>query len=412
MNNISKAIEELKARRPVVLVDDETRENEGDLIIPAECITEEIISFMMNECRGLICIAISEERRQELGLALQVVHNESVFGTNFATPFDFRDVQGIGVTAAGRARSIIEASKKTVHKRDFVSPGFVVPVVARNGGVLRRRGQTEGSIDLARIAGFHDSAVICEILDENGEILRGSALKKFCEVHNFLCCSIEELVQFRKNCETNLRFVCQRTLSQVEPIREKLLGNWGVKNPNIEFEVKVFVDDVDNSEHFAVSFGDLSSSSVLCRIHSECLTGDVFGSLRCDCGPQLDLSLEKIMENGSGLLIYLQQEGRGIGLANKIKAYQLQEQGLDTFQANEKLGFLADARDYRAASQILKIIGIEKVSLLTNNPRKINGLTESGIEVSERIPVQTITNPENEMYLNANAQKMVHLLEF
>ena len=201
-------------------------------------------------------------------------------------------------------------------------------------------------------------------------------------------------------------------MSQVEPIREKLLGNWGVKNPNIEFEVKVFVDDVDNSEHFAVSFGDLSSSSVLCRIHSECLTGDVFGSLRCDCGPQLDLSLEKIMENGSGLLIYLQQEGRGIGLANKIKAYQLQEQGLDTFQANEKLGFLADARDYRAASQILKIIGIEKVSLLTNNPRKINGLTESGIEVSERIPVQTITNPENEMYLKAKAQKMGHLLEF
>lgn len=414
MSVIKKAISELKIGRPVVLIDDETRENEGDLIFPSQLMTPEVIAFMMNECRGLICITITEERRTELGLALQVVHNESVFGTNFAAPFDFTDVQSIGVTAAGRARTIIEASKTSVEKANFVSPGFVIPVVARDGGVLRRRGQTEGSIDLVKLAGFYESAVICEILDEEGEVIRDLALLDFCKKHNFHICSIEDLVQYRRRFETNIRLVTTRLITQDVPIRSHLVDILSKYNKLIKIKVNVFVDDVDNSEHVALCFGDVNKEMkpVLCRIHSECLTGDVFGSLRCDCGPQLDLALEKIAENGSGVLIYLQQEGRGIGLANKIKAYELQEQGRDTFEANEELGFLADARDYRVAAQILMLLNVLNVNLLTNNPQKLKSLQESGIKVSERVPLQVPANPQNENYLRVKASKMGHLMNF
>lgn len=415
MSAIKKAISELKSGRPIVLIDDANRENEGDLIFPSELITPEILSFMMNECRGLICLTITEKRREELGLALQVVHNESVFGTNFAAPFDYFEVQNIGITAQGRAKSIAEASQVQVDKTNFISPGFVIPVVARDGGVLRRRGQTEGSIDLVKLAGFYESAVICEILNEDGVVVRNQELINFCNKHNFHICSIEDLVQYRRSFETNIRLVTKRFIDQDLPIRSHLSKILSFNYNLSKIEINVFVDDVDNSEHVALCFGDIfevrkSSIPVLCRIHSECLTGDVFGSLRCDCGPQLDLALDKIAENGSGILIYLQQEGRGIGLANKIKAYELQEQGRDTFQANEDLGFLADGRDYRVASQILKLLDVTNVNLLTNNPLKLKSLEQSGISVANRVPLQVPSNPENERYLRDKVIKMGHLI--
>lgn len=411
MSTISEVIEQLKLGRPVVLSDDESRENEGDLIFPSQIVTPEVLSFMMNECRGLICMTITEEKRQELGLDLQVTHNESVFGTNFAVPFDHVDVQHIGVTAEGRAYSIKKVLDGSAKKEDLVVPGFVVPVVSRAGGVLKRRGQTEGSIDLVRLAGYLDSAIICEILDEKGEVLRGGGLEDFCKKNNFASCSIEQLVQFRKENEVNIRQIKESAFIQELPIRESLLTN----NKLMQFEIKIFIDDVDNVQHFALTFGDFKKvvnegRSIFTRIHSECLTGDVFGSLRCDCGFQLDESLRIISQEEAGLLIYLMQEGRGIGLANKIKAYSLQEQGLDTFEANEILGFDADLRDYRVATQILKILEVSKVNLITNNPQKIQHLKDSGIDVVTRISVEPKICKENEAYLRAKVEKMGHLI--
>ena len=415
MSKIITAIEELKAGRPIVLADDENRENEGDLIYPGETITPEVISFMMRECRGLICISISERRRLELGLPLQVVHNESVFGTNFAVPFDFLDVQEIGVTAKGRAATIREASKANLDRSKFVKPGFVVPVVARDGGVLTRRGQTEGSIDLVKLAGFSDAAVICEILDKEGKLLRGSELGEFCAKHNILYCTIEDIVQYRKSFQTNIRVVTECDSIQKLNLRSGLIDRVNETSQLPSFKLSVFIDDIDKTEHFAISFGDIdtlikSNEPILTRIHSECVTGDIFSSLRCDCGPQLNLSLEEISKRGSGVLIYLMQEGRGIGLANKIKAYELQEKGLDTFQANEELGFEADAREYRVAAEMLKVMNVSKIDLLTNNPHKINWLNNSGIIVNTRIPVIIKPSPENEAYLKAKELRMGHML--
>ena len=414
MSIIENIIKELQEGRPIILIDDETREDEGDLICPAEKVTDELLAFMMSECRGLICLSITEDRRMELGLPLQVVHNESVFGTNFAVPFDSVDSRAYGVTAQGRAETIRQAVKGNVKKADFVVPGFVVPVVARDGGVLRRRGQTEGSVDLSRLAGFFPAAVICEILDESGEPLRRQALERFSSEHNLLSCTVEDLVQYRLNCETNIRLVIEKSLDIEGRIREGLLKSCSNEQlvRDLEFKVKVFVDDVDNSEHFALCFGEYGFEEVLCRIHSECLTGDVFGSMRCDCGEQLDMAIEFIGTNKSGVILYLQQEGRGIGLANKIKAYELQEKGLDTFQANEHLGFLADARDYRVAAQMLKLLSISSVKLLTNNPSKISSLEESGIQVTSRVSAQVKAGLENETYLRSKVEKMGHLIDF
>lgn len=412
MSTIEQVICDLKEGKPIVLSDDENRENEGDLIFPSEIVTPEILSFMMNECRGLICMTITEEKRRSLGLPLQVVHNESVFGTNFALPFDHIDVKDIGVTAKGRAYTIKKIADQDATQSDLSIPGFVIPVVARAGGVLNRRGQTEGSIDLVSLAGYSESAIICEILNQQGEVVRGRELQDFCERHNLSSCTIEQLVTYRKRSEVSLRLIKDIPFSQDFPLRERIVS----KSHNINGHVKIYLDDVDNVEHFALIFGDLENAllkgeSLHVRIHSECLTGDVFGSLRCDCGPQLDESLRIITEQETGVLIYLMQEGRGIGLANKIKAYQLQEEGLDTFEANEKLGFEADLRDYRVATQILAHLRIEKVKLLTNNPLKIKHLEENGISVIERIPVITPHCSENEAYIRAKVDKMGHLID-
>jgi 3,4-dihydroxy 2-butanone 4-phosphate synthase / GTP cyclohydrolase II len=405
---IGAALDELDSGKPIILCDDADRENEGDLVYIASKISKEAVSFMMEHGKGLICMSLTAARMKELGLSLQVKQNESMFGTNFATPFDHSMVHDAGITAASRAYTIQEAARVEVDYRNFVTPGFVVPVVARPGGVLQRRGQTEGSSDLARLAGYDPYGVICEVMDQGGSMLSGSALEAFAREHRIICCSVGDLVEYRKSFETSIRLVEEKTIPLSSLIRSSLFT--GHSN-EIRVVLKIFHDDVDGMEHFALHFGD-QTNGVPVRIHSECLTGDVFGSLRCDCGPQLDAALSCMIEKGSGVLIYLQQEGRGIGLANKLRAYELQEKGMDTVDANIHLGLPADSRDYRVAANILKLMNIHRVSLLTNNPAKMQALAKFSIEVEKRIPLEVTPQAENMAYLQAKRQKMGHLLGF
>ncbi len=399
---------DVRRGHPVVIVDDKHRENEGDLMVAAGCLTEEVMNFMLQHGKGLVCISLTEERLNRLGIPMQVVDNTSPFGTNFAVSFDLRTVAANGVTAASRTKTIIRAVSEDAKAEEFVMPGFVFPVCAVPGGVLKRRGQTEGSVDLARLAGLQPAGVICEIMDPQGRMVRGVALEHYCEKHKFKLTSVEEICQYRLHHEVSLRRVSEFLLSSQLGLRRGPLLEQLFAETKGKFRVVVYVDDVDDKEHLAFVLGR-PQENALVRIHSECLTGDVFASRRCDCGYQLDQALELILRAGEGVVVYLHQEGRGIGLGNKLRAYELQDEGLDTVDANIHLGFEADSRSYRAGAQILTDLGVHSVRVMTNNPEKVQSLEAFGMKVVERIQLPVSVNEYNRSYLEAKRTRLGHL---
>jgi 3,4-dihydroxy 2-butanone 4-phosphate synthase / GTP cyclohydrolase II len=393
---IEQAIEEIKAGRMVVLVDDEDRENEGDLTMAAEAVTPEAINFMSKYGRGLICLSMTAEKIDSLNLPLMVEHNTSRFQTGFTVSIEARCGVSTGISAADRATTILTAVADEAKPTDLVRPGHVFPLRGRKGGVIVRAGQTEGSIDLSRLAGLKPAGVICEIMDEDGSMARMPALEKFSEKHGIGICTIADLIEYRMRTESFVK----RAAETIIPT--SIAG---------EFKAIVYENDVDNLLHFAMVKGKIDSEQpVLVRVHSECLTGDIFGSMRCDCGEQLQTAMEMIDREGAGVILYIRQEGRGIGLVNKIKAYALQDQGLDTVEANERLGFQPDLRNYGIGAQILVDIGVRKMRLLTNNPKKMVGLDGYGLSIVEQIEIETEPNEYNRRYLKCKQLKMGHLL--
>ena len=391
---IEKAIEEIKAGRIVILVDDEDRENEGDLTMAAEAVTPEAINFMSKYGRGLICLSMTGEKIDSLNLPLMVEHNTSRFQTGFTVSIEARCGVTTGISAADRATTILTAVADNAKPTDLVRPGHVFPLRGRKGGVMVRAGQTEGSIDLARLSGLKPAGVICEIMDDDGSMARMPALEKFSEKHGIGICTIADLIEYRMRTESFVK----RTAETIIPT--SIAG---------EFKAMVYENDVDNLLHFAMVKGKIDPDKpVLVRVHSECLTGDIFGSMRCDCGEQLQTAMEMIDREGSGVILYIRQEGRGIGLVNKIKAYALQDQGLDTVEANERLGFQPDLRNYGIGAQILVDIGVRKMRLLTNNPKKMVGLDGYGLSIVEQIEIETEPNEYNRRYLKCKQLKMGH----
>ncbi|WP_308639091.1 bifunctional 3,4-dihydroxy-2-butanone-4-phosphate synthase/GTP cyclohydrolase II [Paenibacillus silvisoli] len=395
-NTIEEAIYDLILGKAIIVVDDEDRENEGDLIALASKATPEVINFMITEARGLVCVPITAERAEELDLPPMVQRNTDYHGTAFTVSVDHASTT-TGISAYERSQTIQALIDPNTKADDFRRPGHIFPLIAKKGGVLRRAGHTEAAIDLARMCGSTPAAVICEIIKEDGSMARLPDLIEFKEKHDLKLISIQELIHYRNEKEKLVERV----------VDVKMPTDFGV------FRAVGYTNEVDNKEHVALVKGEIDPSQpTLVRVHSECLTGDVFHSHRCDCGPQLEAALRQINEAGRGVLLYMRQEGRGIGLINKLKAYQLQEQGLDTVDANIKLGFKPDLRDYGIGAQILKDLGIRKMRLLTNNPRKIRGLEGYGIEVVERVPIQMDANEDNNNYLLTKKSKLGHLLKF
>ncbi|WP_133129701.1 3,4-dihydroxy-2-butanone-4-phosphate synthase [Legionella yabuuchiae] len=392
---ISHAISELQEGRMIILVDDEDRENEGDLIIAAEYVTDEAINFMSKFGRGLICLPMANELIDKLDLPMMASNNQSPFGTAFTVSIEAATGVSTGISAKDRAHTIQVAIDANSGPKDIISPGHVFPLRARERGVLERGGQTEGSVDLMKLAGLTPAAVICEIINEDGTMSRRDELSSFSQKHGIVMVTIKDLIAYR---------IRHEALIQAEATSRLPLQQHG------DFTMTVFSNQFDNAEHFAlIKAPKISNKIPLVRIHSECITGDVFGSCRCDCGYQLQQSLSLISKEG-GVLIYLRQEGRGIGLANKLKAYALQDQGFDTVDANIQLGLPIDSRDYAVAYQILKHLGIDVVRLLTNNPQKVDGLTRYGITVSERISLSIKPTQDNISYLKTKIEKLGHLL--
>jgi 3,4-dihydroxy 2-butanone 4-phosphate synthase/GTP cyclohydrolase II len=392
---IEEAIEDIKAGRQVIVVDDEDRENEGDLTMAAELVTPEDINFMATHGRGLICLSLDPKMVDNLQLPMMTSNNEASFGTAFTVSVEARHGVTTGISAADRAHTILTAVADDVHPSDLVSPGHVFPLRARRGGVLFRTGQTEGAVDLARLAGLKPAGVICEIMKDDGTMARMPDLEVFAEKHGLKIVTIEDLIAYRMRNESFVHQVAEAKLP----------------SDNGHFKIYAYQNEVDGKEHVAVVKGEIDADDpVLVRVHSECLTGDVFGSLRCDCGSQLAGALKRIDEEGQGVLLYMRQEGRGIGLSNKIKAYQLQDEGCDTVEANERLGFPADKRDYGIGAQILVDLGVGKMRLMTNNPKKMIGLQGYGLSVEERVPIEIPPCPENEDYLRTKCQKLGHLM--
>jgi 3,4-dihydroxy 2-butanone 4-phosphate synthase/GTP cyclohydrolase II len=396
IHKIEEALEDIRQGKMVILVDDEDRENEGDLTMAAEKVTPEAINFMAKYGRGLICLSLTEERLNELRLPMMVSENTSRFQTAFTVSVDARKGVTTGISAADRATTILTAVDENTQPEDLVSPGHVFPLRARQGGVLVRTGQTEGSVDLARLAGLKPAGVICEIMKDDGTMARMPDLQIFAKEHGVKIVAIADLIKYRLNKESLVRRIVTAT------IPTKYGG---------VFEAIAYENDVDSYHHIALVKGEIGPEDiVLVRVHSQCLTGDVFGSKRCDCEEQLHTAMAMVEKEGKGVIVYMRQEGRGIGLVNKLRAYCLQDMGKDTVEANEALGFKADMRDYGIGAQILADLGLHKIRLMTNNPRKIIGLEGYGIEVVERVPIETKPHQENIEYLKAKAKKMGHLL--
>ncbi|MGI8713859.1 MAG: bifunctional 3,4-dihydroxy-2-butanone-4-phosphate synthase/GTP cyclohydrolase II [Solirubrobacteraceae bacterium] len=392
---IEDAIEDIRQGRMVVVCDDENRENEGDLTIAAQFITPEAINFMRKEGGGLICLALTPERCDELGLDLMAAKNESAFETAVTFSIEARPGVSTGISAADRARTIQVAIDLKASPRELVQPGHVFPLKAKAGGVLERVGQTEAGVDLARLAGLIPASVICEIMNEDGTMARVPDLRPYCERHGLKMVTVADLVAYRRRHEK----LVERVVATALPT------TFG------DFVAVGYRSLVDNKHHVALVKGDVDGAEdVLVRVHSECLTGDVFHSLRCDCGEQLESALAMIESEGRGVLLYLSQEGRGIGLLNKLRAYKLQEEGLDTVDANLRLGLPADLRDYGIGAQILVDLGLTSIRILTNNPKKISGLAGYGLSVADQIPIVHASNPHNEAYLRAKVEKLGHTL--
>jgi 3,4-dihydroxy 2-butanone 4-phosphate synthase/GTP cyclohydrolase II len=394
-SSIEDALEDIREGKMVVVCDDETRENEGDLTMAAQFVTPEAINFMAKEGRGLICLALTAARCDELGLDLMAAKNESAFETAFTVSIEARSGVSTGISAADRARTIQVAIDPETSPRELVQPGHVFPLKARIGGVLERVGQTEAAVDLARLAGLNPAGVICEVMNDDGTMARVPDLAPYCERHGLKMITVADLVAYRRRHEKLVERVVATTLPTA-------LG---------EFVAIGYRSLIDNKHHVALVKGEVDGAEdVLVRVHSECLTGDVFHSLRCDCGEQLQSALAMIEREGRGVLLYLSQEGRGIGLLNKLRAYKLQEEGLDTVDANLRLGLPADLRDYGIGAQILVDLGLTSIKILTNNPKKISGLAGYGLSVTDQLPIQHAPNPHNEAYLRAKRDKLGHTL--
>lgn len=392
---IEEVIEAIRAGEMVVITDDEDRENEGDLVMAAQMVTPERINFMARHARGLICVPVEEERAAQLGLQRMVAHNREMYKTDFTVSVDAAEGITTGISAHDRARTIQVLASARSKPTDLVQPGHIFPLQAKPGGVLQRAGHTEAAVDLSRLAGLDASGVICEILNEDGTMARLPDLLKFRDAHGFKLASIKELIAYRR-------------------LREKLVEREQVVRMPTDFgdfQLYLYRAKLDGQHHLALVKGEIDPAlPVLVRVHSECLTGDVFGSRRCDCGSQLHAAMRRIEEEGSGVLVYMRQEGRGIGLGPKIHAYKLQEEGLDTVEANERLGFPMDLREYGLGAQILADLGVQRIRLLTNNPRKVVGLEGYNLEIVEQLAIRSSSNPENEKYLSTKKEKMGHLL--
>lgn len=394
--NIESVIEDIKEGKMVILVDDEDRENEGDLMIAAEKVTPEAINFMTKYGRGLVCLSLTPERIEELKLPMMVSNNRSKFQTAFTVSIEARRGVTTGISAADRAATVLTAIDDGTEAEDLISPGHIFPLRAREGGVLVRSGQTEGSVDLARLAGLKAAAVICEIMNEDGTMARMPDLVIFARKYHLKIITIADIIKYRMQNESLVR----------RGATVSLPTEYGGTFTAIAYE-----NDIDSSHHLALVKGEIHpEDEVVVRVHSQCLTGDVLGSKRCDCGDQLHKAMAMVEEEGKGVILYMSQEGRGIGLINKLKAYGLQEDGKDTVEANEELGFKADLRDYGIGAQILVDLGVHKIRLMTNNPRKIIGLEGYGIRVVDRIPIETDPHMENFHYLKTKKKKLGHLL--